>query len=85
MLKLMTVPLTHRCSNCAKASLYKKMTPQLLNVKLVGSPKRKVYSYQELMSRPKGGSSCSYMYMYIDQESDLKKHKCVPPALVQPA
>ena len=45
MLKLMTVPLTHRCSNCAKASLYKKMTPQLLNVKLAGSPKRKAFSY----------------------------------------
>ena len=45
MLKLMTVPLTHRRSNCAKASLYKKMTPQLLNVKLAGSPKRKAYSY----------------------------------------
>ena len=41
----MTVPLTHRRSNCAKASLYKKMTPQLLNVKLAGSPKRKAYSY----------------------------------------
>ena len=68
-LKLMTVPLTHQCSNCAKATLYKKMTPQLLNVKLVGSPKRKAYSYQELMSHPKGGSSCSY----IDQESKLKK------------
>ena len=37
--------LTHRCSNCAKASLYKKMRPQLLNVKLAGSPKRKAYSY----------------------------------------
>ena len=44
-LKLMTVPLTYRRSNCAKASLYKKMTPQLLNVKLAGSPKRKAYSY----------------------------------------
>ena len=42
-LKLMTVPLTHRRSNFAKASLYKKMTPQLLNVKLAGSPKRKAY------------------------------------------
>ena len=61
MLKLMTVPLTHRRSNCAKASLYKKMTPQLLNVKLSGSPKRKAYSYIQ----------CSYMY--IDQESELKK------------
>ena len=37
----MTVPLAHRGNNCAKASLYKKMTPQLLNVKLAGSPKRK--------------------------------------------
>ena len=44
-LKLVTVPLTHRRSNCAKASLYKKMTPQLLNVKLAGSPKHKAYSY----------------------------------------
>ena len=44
-LKLMTVPLTQRCSNFAKASLYKQMTPQLLNVKLAGSPKRKAYSY----------------------------------------
>ena len=35
---------SRRC-NCAKASLYKKMTPQLLNVKLAGSPKRKAYSY----------------------------------------
>ena len=41
----MTVPLIHRRSNCAKASLYKKMTPQLLNVELAGSPKRKAYSY----------------------------------------
>ena len=52
----MTVLLTH-CSNCAKASLYKKMTPQLLNVKLAGSPKRKAYS----------------LYSYINQESELKK------------
>ena len=44
-LKLMTVPLIHRCSNCAKACLYKKLTPQLLNVKLAGSPKRKAYNY----------------------------------------
>ena len=36
----MTVLLTHRRSNCAKASLYKKMTPQLLNVKLAD------YSFQ---------------------------------------
>ena len=49
-LKLMTVPLTHRRSNCAKASLYKKMTPQLLNVKLGGSPKRKAYSYNNIIA-----------------------------------
>ena len=50
----MTVLLTHWRSNCAKASLYKKMTPQLLNVKLAGSPKRKAYS----------------LYSYINQESE---------------
>ena len=69
-LKLMTVPLTHRRSNCAKASLYKKMTPQLLNVKLAGSPKRKAYSY---------------IAIYIDQESELKKRTRLPLALVQRA
>ena len=36
----MEVLLTHRRINCAKASLYKKVTPHLLNFKLAGSPKR---------------------------------------------
>ena len=40
-LKLMTVPLTHQRTNCAKASLYKKITP--CKFKLAGSPKHKAY------------------------------------------
>ena len=41
-LKLTAVPLKRR-SDCAKASAYGNMTPQLLNFKVTGSPKRKAY------------------------------------------
>ena len=41
-LKLTAVPLKRR-SDCAKASAYGNMTPQLLKFKVTGSPKRKAY------------------------------------------